>query len=375
MKIGILTFQRANNYGAMLQNYALKTVLERANPAWLVETIDYRCWEIEKNYEVHLLPRNALYRLSAIKSLFLNILNYRLEITRKYRFAVFRNKLNLGDEIIKQTLDKLQEMYDIVICGSDQVWNIEIIGEDNVDVYNLNIIDTLIKASYAASAGSASNLTKKMIVGIRNLCCVSVREQSLYEVLKKNGIKSKVVCDPVFLLQSYEWEALKEPLSSRQKSKYLFLYYIDSRRIEAMKIASSIRKKYRYKVVYPVPRTKDSIKYGGRCVYDASPQKFLSLLANAEIVVASSFHAVAFSIIFEKQFIVIPHEKTGSRVIDLLVKFDLQDRIVNSYEEYIRHEKELNTSINYSMIRQKINKWRYESLEYLMHVCMLGDIE
>lgn len=361
MKIGILTFHRADNYGAVLQNYALVESLKKLNQE--VYTIDFRTDVIEKQYNVKVFPKSTKNIVKWIYKLIISLLTYNKHRTRKESFNTFRDKnINMTKSYYSSEMTEELLGFDAYITGSDQVWNEKIIKDENIEIYTLGFVNNFPKISYAASAGSCQYISAKMIEYISKLSSILVREKELKEFLiEKQSNQVKVVMDPVFLLSQELW---KSKLSNENKSKnYILLYFIDSNINSTIKIAKDIAKLRSKKIIYPVDYNK-KLLFNGKCALEKGPFEFIELIQNADFVVASSFHAVAFSIIFEKNFIVIPHEKTGRRILDLLTNLGLSQRIVLSYEDYLKKKDSLN-NIDYTLIRKKIDCLRSDSLESL----------
>ena len=149
-KIEIVTFNRAHNYGALLQLFALqKKLINNYN----VEALDYRCEKIESGYKKISLKNKKL--IGKIKSI-AKYLIFNKKINEKYKsFNNFiDNKLKLSDSIYseKEIAMKCKNV-DVFITGSDQVWNKNIVGELS-NIYTLNFeYPNAKKISYAASVG------------------------------------------------------------------------------------------------------------------------------------------------------------------------------------------------------------------------------
>lgn len=366
MKIGILTFHRADNYGAILQNYALQNILTLSG--FQAVTIDYRSRNIEKWYQIRIIERNGGV-LHCIKGTLLNCYNYTQSVKRKKAFDYFRKRMLLiSNSVDQNSIKQILDDYDIFICGSDQVWNEKIIGKEDVKVYSLQFVEHKYKASYAASAGSTKYLSKEILSDISKLNYITVRETSLSNFLMKKKINAVPVCDPVFLMDKVQWSTILEPLVQKHNlNSYLLLYYIESHRKETCQIAKYIAKRKGLKIIYPSRKCKDSLGVG-KCVYDDGPFEFVSDIAHADFVVASSFHAVAFSIIFHKEFVVILHDTTGDRVKDLLEKVGLEERIITGIEDYEDKENSFKL-IDYSKVDSMLTEWRNYSLTELMKIC------
>lgn len=332
-KIGIVTFHRANNYGAVLQNLALVHMLQHMCPGAEVKTIDYRCPRLEQPYEkkpFDVETHNIARRIyNCIRAKMANPGYLRL----KSEFDSFRKRyLNMTDAYSEESLLNKDLNFDLYITGSDQVWNKKIVGEED-KVFSLAFAKGKRAISYAASAGSVELLSDATMNAISQLSAISVREQDLQSVLSRSlNQQVQLVVDPVFLLTRKTWEDFL-PKERLIKEKYIFTYSVSEKTSEVIQIAKKIAASKKCKIVH----LDLSLKYGlrGKNMYGAAPLEFVQLIRDAEQMVVSSFHAVAFSIIFGKKFIVVPTEKTSSRIEHLLELAGLKGCIVSSYKEFI----------------------------------------
>lgn len=328
MKIGILTYHRAHNYGAMLQAYALRTFLHEHG--YDVEFIDYWPIEHQRQYTLikHIHGKDVRHK----------ILNFVVDslttIRRFFRMRKFnsfaRNYLGIGVEIKYVTSSELTNNldYDCIVVGSDQVWRNheyegKYVGFDPV-YFCQNFPNTIHCISYAASMGIISlnnrdnSLLKEYLAKFDNIL---VRENSLKELIKSFDYQAEVVLDPTLLLTKEQWNALL-PVTRFKKQKYL-LYYELIRSEEALSFARLKAKSLHCEllvmdsIIHTLPR-KNHISY-------ASPIEFMHAIRDAEYIVATSFHGTAFSIIFEKQFITIGLNKNSDRVQTLLQHIDIDE--------------------------------------------------
>lgn len=356
--IGIITFHTADNYGAVLQNYALQSAIRLIG--YNAVTIDYQCDEINDNYK-----RPAKETL--LRRQIWIIINTGYWKQKKKLFADFRkDKLVLSEKCSAENIDAFGECYEAYITGSDQVWNSNIISNNNYDAYGLGFVKKRYKFAYAASAGEGKIDDPALLKYIEDLDYITVREKKLHEYFNSIGINSKVVCDPVFLLPKENWVKF---VGSKRKKNYVFLYYLDSGQALCRRIAKSIAKERNLAVCCSAYVDRNSILYKYKA-YNDGPAEFLSDIYYSDIIVASSFHATAFALIFEKEFISVLHSETGDRVLDLLSYVGLTDRIIKSEEEFDRENWK---SIDYSKVRNKIQKWREESIKELKRMCEWGD--
>lgn len=294
MKIGILTFHFAYNYGAMLQAYALSTYLSKCG--YDVKIINYFPDELRHLYTLN--PFIAVSKkevLGKIKKLPRCVKQFRM-------FDEFKNNdLLCTYEVRREDLRRCNDLFDVFIVGSDQVWSHKILTD--VTPYFLNFAENnKIKISYAASFGSV-NISKEyrdmLPVYLEKFKAISVREEDAVGLLKNIGIDSEAVIDPVFLLERKEWIALaNDNAVLKNKKKYIFYYILEAN----VKLDEYVRKKAKEEkcdilIVHPTCERLSGIK-GAVYLDEVGPKEFLGLLINAKIVVTNSFHATAFAAMF-----------------------------------------------------------------------------
>lgn len=368
MKIGTLTYHFANNYGAVLQAYALKTYLE------------------EQGHDVEILNYNSsfLYRknralLKRVVSLFWS--RFRLVIggaKKNKAFSSFRlNYLGInGEQITLPTELKnylKDKNFNAFVVGSDQVWNPVLNGADKN--YYLAFANSALKVSYAASFG-VSKVEERFIPLIRDnvkeFSAVSVREKTGLEILKNCSVENSatVVLDPVFLLSQEGWNKLA---SKRLiKEKYILCYVMPGDKKLENKItetANKLKKETGYKVVYIGRKEYYRFINDGKDMVGASPEDFVSLIKNAEVVLTNSFHGTAFSVIFQRDFYsfknssISKEKQLSSRIQDLLSDIGLETRIIDSNKNLASLEK-----INYDTCNQIIKSKIKDSKNFLLNV-------
>lgn len=362
MKIGIITFHNAHNYGAMLQVYALQETIKDFNKD--VKVINYENKKIISNYKVFKPLRKNLIKYSI--NLISDILNYKKNVMRYKKFDMFMNKkLNLTESIkdINVMNNNIKD-FDICITGSDQVWNSDIVGELS-DIYTLNFgNENLKRVSYAASIGDISLIKKHKEdyqQKISKLDNISVRENDAKEALSKIIDKQiETVLDPTLLLTKEEWNSRTKQVNM-ENEKYILAYVVEADE-EYLKIVNYLSKITGLKIIHfeKIDKSYTNIL---KSAYTDGPSEFVNLIKNAEYVVATSFHATVFSIIFNKRFFIVPHRKTGSRVTSLLDKLEISDRAIYSLEEF--NNKDYNKEINYKKVEEILDIERQKSIEWL----------
>ena len=301
MKVAIITYSWSQNWGTILQAYALVEYLNSVGHE--AKLINYRPFD------------NKL--ISTVKSIpdgLVDLLTIPASMRRIARYNEFRqNALKLTKQCnTTEELTTLNGEFDAFITGSDQIWNI---GLGVCKDFYLEFAElTKRRISYAASFGVTSipeQHKKDTIDGLHNIQNISVREESGAKIVKAlDGRTATMVLDPVFLLSKEKWlQVAHKP--KIPKAAYIFVYPTQVTE-KLRQVVKELKNKTGFEAISPfyVP--------GCKTVKDIGPREFINYIANAEYVVASSFHATAFSLIFQKKLFVIGHSQTGSRTTDLL---------------------------------------------------------
>ncbi|MBQ6499102.1 MAG: polysaccharide pyruvyl transferase family protein [Ruminococcus sp.] len=336
MKAGIMTFFSANNYGAVLQAYALQKKLTSENIE--CECIDYKCDAIEKMHQ----PRKLDIKYGLIGNL-KNIIRNTLNRPRLKAFAPFRERIPHSKPYTKATIAQANKVYDAFITGSDQVFNLELTGGDTA--YFLDFVTGgKPKISYAASMGKYLEEYKdvyKEQLGSFDL--LSFREKAVADKIKSEiDIDGRTIPDPVFLLTGEEWKKSLN-ISKKADEKYIFVYALfgsDTLLKAAQRLAHE--KNCKLYIVTKIGRLSVN---ADKIIRDASPEKYVELIANAEYVLCDSFHGTAFSLILKKQFYSVLPPKAPERITDLLSSDELKARIID--DPNAADGRELDTSFSF----------------------------
>lgn len=368
MNIKTITCQHVYNYGATLQAYALQNYL--VTKGHKVEVIDYRL-SSHIRYELFTLyPVGRAYKLVCMLPFLRYVISpYRNRHMlktwgRKKAFDIFDKKFL---HLTQQTYSTYEELKrsgltaDVFIAGSDQIWNPEY--ENGRDLgYYLNFGNRNAKRiSYAASFGvSAISDAQAEFVKcqLEKFSHVSVRETAGVEILKKIGIQAVSCVDPVFLLSREEWIA-NLGLKFANDKKYIMVYDFNH---DNPKMASFVKRLSEQTGMKILSVNDDSNAYYADVqINDAGPKEFLEYILNAEFVVASSFHATAFSLIFNKKFVTYPLGvlSNSSRMENLLSLVGLIERF-NCDDIRI-----INKKIDWNNVNQLLKDSSIKSKEYL----------
>lgn len=304
MKIGILTFFYINNYGAVLQAVALQDYLKN-NSSAIVEMIPYK----SKEMLIDDSP-NPFYG-KTLKNKLKRMINFPIRFNQYIKFEKFIQKF-------KYEYDGNFEEYDVVIVGSDQVWNTAITHEDYT--YFLDMEMKASKYSYAASMGKYdySDEEKRKINNLlHQFKGIGVREYEAQKYLKTLGINSQVVVDPVFLQPKRYWDELAKKVENKNyEEKYAVYYSLQENEKLISKTNQLVREEKRKVFAVHPHATKQDIM--AKQLYCVGPEEFVALIKFSELVITNSFHALAFSIIFRKKVLFSFHKNTGSRGKNLL---------------------------------------------------------
>lgn len=354
MKIGILTFHCAANYGAVLQAYGLQETLRHLGHEAYI--IDYRPGYLISPYKSW-SHQAAPTTIGTLKNFMRATSVYNIRKARNKQFSTFvKQNLRL------LPLTKLKDM-DAIIVGSDQIWNPFITGGKFDEYYTLKRVDSSqLKIAYAASAGDVITFKRKFDNGIidalNKFDAISVREKSLGEFLLQNGINvESVVLDPVLLSDTSVFDALTDKSLTPQEPYLLYFTLIHSKKLSAF--AKKLAKEKGLRFIECC--SGDESALAPRIIQTASINKFLSLLKYSAFTVTSSFHGTAFSTLFNKDFIsVSSNHQSGERAQSLLTALGISERLM-----LIDNIQSDLSPIDYEKVNSKLNEQKNRSRSYL----------
>lgn len=364
--VGIITFHRALNYGSVMQAYALQAKIRELYPDYSVETIDYYPPNIDK-------IRGIFVPVKSVRNIVRNLiafLYYPSFANRKKSFDNFLAKhTTIGSKKYndKDNMEDLDEKYDILIAGSDQIWN------NNTRDFSLKYFFPDAKKarciSYAPSVGNGTfkrDKNEDIYIALNKFSHISVREKSGAEKLGKflDRDNIPVVIDPTLLIQKEQYETFASEHVSRKK--YIFMYSIKMQD-KFLKAVREISDKTGLPVVtmFSGHSSFRAYSYGIEISKHSAPEDFPALIRDAEFVLTDSFHGTAFSVIYRKQFyaFVDKNEKIRDARIDtLLTKIGLEDRIL-FFDDY-KKENYID-QIDYSDVDVKLEEFKKQSVDYL----------
>jgi hypothetical protein len=331
--VAVLTFHCAKNYGAVLQTYALCRVLQNRN--FNVRIINLRPTIITGSITLNPVRWLSLLRFKNFE--------------RNY-FEYFPMGYTNSQE-----LKENPPVADYYIVGSDQVWNPEITRDFRFNYFFDFVPEGKRLISYAASFGKSElNIDENDRESIKKLLnrfdAVSVREDSGIKIAKeKFNIDAQQVIDPTLLLSDYSM--LTGPLTNLNQI-VCFKFNRNDKFYETLRNIGKILE-LPVKVLLQVRLLK-----GFKADPAPSVMNWVQSIGNSSFVITDSFHAVAFSIIFQKNFIVIPANiNRFTRVESLLKLLGLEDRIFYTYDEIINDKRWLK-KIDYQPVVRKLESLR-----------------
>lgn len=386
MKILTINYHFSNNYGAIYEAYALQNFLSKNycadtccidfqfnNRLGLGMTI-FRLWKavrhprIAKRYlkkTIQLLKKDNNYletqssKLTSNCHVFNNFREKHLKITKK-KYLTIADLYNCG----------VLNDVDIVICGSDVIWNIS--NESLVvGAYFLAWVpDSIMKVAYAPSWGKPNiddlnhQMKEKIKYYLSRFDYISVREESGIEICASLGyLNTKWVPDPTMLLTVDEWNMIAEPLCDEEFS-YVLNYRIPyNSAVNPYNILRMLHLQLNIPVIN-IPDTEREEVW-------VPPAKWLGAIRNATFVVTNSFHGVVFCLLYHKEFIFteLTEEFTNhnERIYSLLGLFDLKKRIVS--QKTVDNNKIIDNLINKKIawhdVEAKIQEWRQVGIDFL----------
>ena len=356
-RISIITFYNVFNFGAVLQAYALKTAINSIKDC-NAEIVDYR--------NERLIRAFKLFDFSSIKNIVRSILFFPAAVIWKRKLICFINKYILKPDQKAYERNNIAEDKDtdIYIAGSDQIWRHELSYGDKT--YFLDFVsDKKKKHSYAASFGQKDVFYEnedEFLELLSQFNEISLREPIGYEEISKNIKPPYIHIDPVLLLKAEEWRKLLP--NQAEKSKYILIYdVICPRNLNDHSIKLSGSKKIkRLALITGLRVLKRNILRNKTCI--ASPQEFISYIANAEYVFTTSFHGVVFSILFRKKFFTELNCKNeyNHRVENLLNILGLRDRAIENFNG------DFDKEIDWEQVEKKLDAERGKSFDYLKRI-------
>ena len=388
MKIGILTFVHAYNYGAELQSFALQRKLRNLGLDAEVLNI-YRPADSQYKHTNESDSRfKRLLQLSSKKDLKARVHVFVASLIEKFNYFVYhKNYVNRENnfsnfhlqytKLSDKTYYNFQELYESklsythIIVGSDQVWNF--MNEFSVEPFFLTFAKNIKKISYAASIGH-SELPQELVPYYRKwsneLDYISLREEQGAKIIRDITQRDDVVCtlDPTFLLTKDEWLSSLDLHKETGEEPYIIMYLL-SRSPFSIELAKMVaaQKGLKIKIIstaaYSYNKDPEITYYDG-----VSPRIFVELFANASFAITNSFHGTSFAVNFNIPFISTSRstKRYNSRFLTLLSNTGLKNRLIyEDLQKLTDCSTVVDDNVDFDLCNDYLNMARQQSLEFL----------
>lgn len=358
MKVLTLTTQYANNYGALLQCYALSKYLNN-QPDVECQVIQYYHPRAGISWTIFRKPTTFRDFLKLVYSL----LNFNLVYSGIKKNQVMRSFIKDYIPLTKEayhTPDSIRNKppkADVYICGSDQIWNMKYLF-DGKTVYFLDFVpEGKRRVSYAASIADPwkEEHVKMLTPHLKKFDAMSIREKGNLSQLQSIYPRATVVLDPVFLLGKNDWDALKNTHKCPQEP-YMLCYFLSVDE-KMVKVVKRVRELTGLKIVHLNLNALDKFNSDVN-IRVADPRDFIGLISQASMICTNSFHCSAFSVIYKRDFVFCPKSMANERVANLQEVFGLGDVMMTESRLQMLTKEDLH--IDYS----KADELGKASLEY-----------
>lgn len=347
------------NYGAILHSWAFQQVLNSYGIQ--NEIIDYITPHLEKynrKYPTWNYIKEGKYYLGTM-----SLLRLISHAKRYEKFENFKQKhLKISPvSYTNKSLSTASLDYDTLVCESDVIWSPGFFngGFDPAFFLALPSMKKMHKVAYAASMANA-NLSSEQIKLlnqlIHSLDVISVRETYAKRFIEQNcAVKATCVVDPVLLLSKCDYL----PIVSKRiiSEPYVLLYFPLGYSSKIIKIVKQYAKTRHVKLVELSRYPWDELLH--HTILDAGVEDFLSLIYHADTVFSNSFHAVCFSLLFEKEFYAFSRT-TGRKIEDICARVGVQER-------YLPDEFKIASPIDYTSINKRLKLLRKEGIDFIEH--------
>ncbi|QOS68991.1 polysaccharide pyruvyl transferase family protein [Eggerthella guodeyinii] len=374
-RIGIMTSEESflNNYGAVLQGFALFTVLR--DMGFDPQIIRYDGLRNQATNRGKIA--SFINSSGKLKRIINKVKRKKISdqiIGRTELFRAFQDKYMVFFSEKRHCWDSIRHdppQFDQYVCGSDQIWNPVFKGNANDRGYFLDFAPLgKRRIAYAPSVGvnvlpaECSDEFNELILKFDS---ISVRERSGARIIESlTGKECFVALDPTLLLEPERWRGMEVPLKNIQ-NEFVLVYQFRSSEFQVQSV-EMLSKALGLPVV-SIALSEASLETPFEKRFDVGPSEFLWLVDHARFVCTDSFHATVFSILFGTPFIVFEREKIGkagadmnSRVSNLLETFDLSERIVKQEADLSRIDLE---SCDFSTAWDALVSTRALSINYL----------
>lgn len=372
MKIGIMTLPLHNNYGGILQNYALQKVLNNLGH----ETITInRIKKMSFFRKIFSIIKRVPKKVNG------DILRIRVWQTKKEKRIIGKNSMlfikeniKITDEVTHLNSFKVLSKYKLeaIIVGSDQVWRKKYSPSMSNYFLDFAYNTQIKKIAYAASFGVDKweynkAQTEKYKKLISNFDAVSVREESAVG-LCKNYLNTNAihVLDPTLLLDKEDYINLIKHKDHKKRKGILFSYILDKSDIKINIIDYIAKEKnlVNFEIMPEIKFCESNKNNFDKCIFPPI-ENWIRSFMDAEFIITDSYHGTIFSIIFQKPFVTIGNKSRGlTRFSSLLNSLKLNDRLIDTFE-LNKLKSILSEQINWHEVNSILSEKRAESFKFI----------
>lgn len=357
MRIGILTYHKSHNFGALLQALALRKVL--SDMGGDVTFVDY--WPDYQKKMYNLFDWSVLKEcslLGKIKVTLIYLAFSPLKYLRRSKFIKFIR------HNIEPFCRPTQNQLDMLVCGSDQIWRKQPrLGDRFNPIYfGAGVTNASQYISYAASMGTV-DVSSRDIVQLQsllaNLKAISVRENQLNKLLSEIGVKDVVtVLDPTLLLTRSQWKSLAGISDDEKDERYVLVYELKREKTFDRQAINDYARRHNLSVKI-LRGTVGMESLERNAISVADPFDMVRLVAGAHSVFTSSYHGLVFSIIFGRQ-VVASFLNDSSRAYNLLESIGYSERLIPPGSRNFEFKE-----IDFQKVDQRLGVMRESSLNWL----------
>lgn len=363
MKIGIITLHFSYSYGACLQTWATVKAIEKLGHEGKV--IDYQDYYSTRRHKWYTIDPYVSIQ-SNIKEIIKRVV-YGWHRNGQKNFARFYQELPKTKKVYCSfnELNQLDEDegFDVVVSGSDQIWNPEIFSNGLQPAYYLGFETKAKRIAYASSMGSYVPDEKIQAIQkkyLKEYSYIGVREQYTSDILNQElGLVATTVADPTLLLTKEEWRKIQQVI--QMPKRYILLYVLNVASFD--KKYSDVVKYYKNKCnaeVVQVSIYSYKLNCSDKLIDNCTMEQFVFAVSNSCMVITDSFHGMTISLLQEKDFVILKMSNP-KRIETLLNRIEL----IDYYCENIEQVKNLSYPIAYSSVTPRIEEYREESLQWL----------
>lgn len=392
MRVGIITYNRVWNYGAALQCVALYNKLSELghdvyvvdyHPRYAQHTFVYQNpfikaregWSYNREGSFAKRVKGAV-RWFCGGVLSYTTVNKRKVISAKFNHFVENNTKLTRKYHSEKMIKKNPPGMDVLVCGSDQIWN-PIATRGVLDsVYYLQFGgENIRRVAYAASACKLipEKFENELKEYLSKFDFISLRENDKVEALSKISSKRIGTCiDPTLLYDAQFYCKHEIPVVGLENRKYILTYFLGMSEMSTRKYVETYLGLVDEDIssdTLIVDMSSETTGKNNMFLDEIGPGEFLWLINHSEYVITNSFHAMVFSILYHKNFLVLPRDNMNSRVVELSERLGVQNKLISSQVLENKNKEIMKASaeykINYSSVDDKLRDIRMQNINII----------